>query len=307
MPRAAVLGQPIEHSLSPVLHNAGYAALGLDDWSYERIECDAQALPGLVSGAAEDFRGFSVTMPGKFAAFHHATELSERAQLMGSVNTLVRTPTGWRGDNTDTEGVAGALAELFSPGLNPRGPAGPHGPDGSDGPVSSGIKRALVIGAGGTARPALWALAQLGVRHVDMLNRRDRREEFTRLTAALGIHLEPCTYSDNLAALARQADVVVSTVPSAAIAGKEDQLAHAPVLDVIYDPLPTPLTVHAAADGYPTVAGHRLLAHQAFSQFEQFTGQPAPREAMFAALDRALSNRTLSNRTLSAPTRGEAR
>ena len=267
MPRAAVLGSPIEHSLSPVLHNAGYQALGLEDWSYTRFECEAAQLPELVDRAEEDFVGFSVTMPGKFAALKHGTEVTDRARLMGSANTLVRLENGWRADNTDTEGVAGALEELLG---------------------DRSIDRAMVIGSGGTARPAICALGQRGVTHIDLLNRRDRRAELSNLTGTLGIHVEPATYRDNLKALARKADVIISTVPSAALDGFEEDLAQAPVLDVIYDPWPTRLITAAAADGYRTVGGHVMLACQAFSQFEQFTGHEAPRAEMFDALRDAL-------------------
>ena len=81
----------------------------------------------------------------------------------------------------------------------------------------------------------------------------------------------------------------MSTVPSAALEGHLSQLAKAPVFDVIYDPWPTPLTVHAAADGFATVGGHIMLANQAYSQFEQFTGHTAPRQEMIAALNNALA------------------
>lgn len=113
---AAVLGSPIEHSLSPVLHSAGYAAAGLDGWHYERIECTAEQLPEIVGNADASYRGFSVTMPGKFAALEFADEVTERARAIGSANTLVReTRDGssiWRADNTDCEGISGALNEL---------------------------------------------------------------------------------------------------------------------------------------------------------------------------------------------------
>ena len=115
-----------------------YAALGLEDWEYEKIE--VTDLPAFLTSAGEDYRGFSVTMPLKFDALACADNVSERAQLIGSANTLVRTDDGWRADNTDTEGVLGALEEL--------------GVEGSS---------ALLIGAGGTARPVLWGLAQRGV------------------------------------------------------------------------------------------------------------------------------------------------
>ena len=89
--RAAVLGSPIKHSLSPVLHNAGYAAAGLAGWEYGRIECAESELARIVGEASAQYRGFSVTMPAKFAALRFADEVSERARFIGSANTLVRT------------------------------------------------------------------------------------------------------------------------------------------------------------------------------------------------------------------------
>lgn len=259
--RAAVLGDPVEHSLSPILHKAGYIALGMRDWDYERIQCTAEDLPRIVGEVDESYRGFSVTMPAKFAALEFADEVSERAQLIGSANTLVRTDTGWRADNTDCEGLAIALDEL-----------------------SDTMYSAVLIGAGGTARPALWALAQRGVKEVTLLNRSDRRDELQELVEHLGLSLEYRPLSD-AAQCTTKVDVIVSTVPSAALAGKETELAHAEVLDVIYDPWPTPLTVSAAANGYRTVGGHVMLAGQSYSQFEQFTGNVAPRRQMREALE----------------------
>src|SRR5690349_9328703 len=106
--KAAVLGSPIAHSRSPQLHLAAYRVLGLTDWSYERIECAAEDLPGLVDALGPEWVGLSVTMPNKFAALRYADERTRRAELVGSANTLVRTPSGWRADNTDVDGVAGA-------------------------------------------------------------------------------------------------------------------------------------------------------------------------------------------------------
>lgn len=267
--RAAVLGQPIGHSRSPVLHNAGYAALGLDHWAYDRFDCDADALPGLVGGADLSYRGFSVTMPAKFAALAFADESTERARRIGSANTLVRTDTGWRADNTDVDGIRGALAELL----------------GGGGLVD---KRAVVVGGGGTARPAIWALLEAGVAHITVINRSDRTAELAELVDAFPTTLSYLPLEGDVEAEATTAEVVISTVPSAAVAGLEEKLAHAPVLDVIYDPWPTPLVTVARSRGIPAVGGHVMLAHQAYGQFEQFTGQPAPREAMRAALETSL-------------------
>lgn len=263
--RAAVLGMPIEHSRSPVMHNAGYEALGLHHWEYTRIETDASGLAGVVTGADDSFAGFSVTMPGKFAALDIADTASERARLIGAANTLVRTDTGWHADNTDVDGVTGALTELFGDDL-------------------SGVSRALLIGSGGTARPALWALADAGITEVTVLNRTDRSGELADLTTHRGISATYVDYSADLFGLSTAVDVIVSTVPSAALAGHEPDLGHAPVLDVIYDPWPTPLTVRAASNGYPTAGGHVMLAHQAYPQFEMFTGEKAPYAQMWSAL-----------------------
>ncbi|HZC53300.1 MAG TPA: shikimate dehydrogenase, partial [Mycobacterium sp.] len=110
--KAAVLGSPVAHSKSPQLHLAAYRALGLDGWTYERIECGAEELPGVVGGFGPEWVGVSVTAPGKFAALRFADEHTDRAALVGSANTLVRTPRGWRADNTDIDGVSGALAPI---------------------------------------------------------------------------------------------------------------------------------------------------------------------------------------------------
>ncbi|GAB2498644.1 Shikimate dehydrogenase [Corynebacterium atrinae] len=263
--RAAVLGTPIEHSRSPILHNAGYAAAGLPHWEYSRIECAAEDLPRIVREADESFRGFSVTMPAKFAALKFADEASERAREIGSANTLIRTENGWFADNTDVDGIIGALSELVG---------------------SRPIRRALVIGGGGTARPALWALRQAGVEEIDIINRTDRSEELRTLLGEVPFSIS--SFDADLAALSFAADVIISTVPPAAIEGHESALAHAPILDVIYDPWPTPLTTAAAANGYVTVGGDVMLAYQAFGQFELFTGVEPPREIMRQALKDSL-------------------
>ncbi|MEV0358939.1 shikimate dehydrogenase [Nocardia sp. NPDC050697] len=267
--RAAVLGSPIAHSRSPQLHLAAYRALGLD-WSYERIECDAAALPGLVAGLGPEWAGLSVTMPGKEAALAVATARTERAVLVGSANTLVRTAEGWRADCTDVDGVAGALR-------------------------AAGIERvtrAVVLGAGGTARPALLALRDLGATEVTVVARDAGRaagalELAERLSLrALHTDFRPEVLREHCAA----ADVVISTVPADAAGAVADAVALAPVvLDALYHPWPTPLASAVAAAGHTVVSGLEMLLNQAFGQVEQFTGQPAPRAAMRAALAATLA------------------
>ena len=262
--KAAVLGSPVDHSLSPVLHGAGYEATGLKGWTYERIECDAEQLPSIVGGAGEEYRGFSVTMPGKFAALELADHVSERARAIGSANTLVRTDSGWHADNTDCEGIAGALDELVG--------------------KRTAIGHALVIGGGGTARPALWSLAERGAEKITVLNRSDRSAELLPLLS--GVESDFVDFERDLEPLAMSVDLIISTVPSAALKGREKELGHAPLFDVIYNPWPTPLATRAASNGHLTVGGLVMLACQSYSQFEQFTGVAAPREEMREALFR---------------------
>jgi shikimate dehydrogenase len=263
--KAAVLGSPIAHSKSPQLHLAAYRALGLTDWTYERIECGADELPGVVGGFGPQWVGVSVTMPGKFAALRFADERTERAVQVGSANTLVRTPRGWRADNTDIDGVAGALGSL----------GGPSG-------------WALVCGSGGTAPAAVAGLAQLGVAGVTVVARNpDKSARLVELGTRLGVPTRFCDLDG--AALADQvagADVLVSTIPADVAARYADALATVPVLlDAVYNPWPTPLAAAVTGAGGRVISGLQMLLHQAFAQVEQFTGQPAPRAAMTCAAD----------------------
>ena len=267
--KAAVLGKPIGHSRSPDLHLAAYAALGLDDWTYERIECDAEQLPGVVDALDESYVGLSVTMPGKFAALEFATEVSERAALVGSANTLVRTATGWFADCTDIDGMTGALAQV---GADLRANA-----------------RAVVIGAGGTALPTLCALAAAGTREVTVVARdRIRAQRTFDVAAELGMTATylPFETSSALCAAVGEAEVTVSTVPSDGATPLVEAVAPqaARVVDVIYAPWPTPLATAVDAAGGRVVGGLVMLLNQAYRQVELFTGRPAPREAMAAAL-----------------------
>ena len=251
------------HSRSPQLHLAAYRALGLDDWTYERIECTAEQLPALVGSLGLEWIGLSVTMPGKFAALRVADERTPRSELVGSANTLVRTGSGWRADNTDIDGVAGALAHLRDP------------------------RRAIVLGSGGTAPAAVVGLADLGASEITVVARNaDKAARLLDLRPALHAAVTFCDLHDPaLGALAATADVLVSTIPADAAAAHADALAAVPVLlDALYDPWPTPLARAVGAAGGEVISGLQMLLHQAFSQVEQFTGRPAPRQAMAAAL-----------------------
>jgi shikimate dehydrogenase len=255
--RAAVLGSPIAHSRSPQLHLAAYRALGLDGWTYDRIECTADELPGVVAGFGPEWVGLSVTMPGKFAALRCADERTARADLVGSANTLMRTQAGWRADNTDVDGVKGAL-----------------------GPVAG---RAAVLGSGGTAPAVVVGLAELGVQDISVVARsQDRAAPLLALGAQLGVDIRWIELGAGLGDI----DVVVNTIPAGMAATHADTVATTPLLlDAIYDPWPTPLAVAVEAAGGRVINGLQMLLHQAFAQVEQFTGLPAPKEAMRAALN----------------------
>ncbi|MDT5073848.1 MAG: shikimate dehydrogenase, partial [Mycobacterium sp.] len=178
--KAAVLGSPIAHSRSPQLHLAAYRALGLVDWTYERIECTGDELPSLVGGFGPEWVGLSVTMPGKFAALRFADERTFRAEQIGSANTLVRTSSGWRADNTDIDGVTGALGAVFGGQERSDRGIGIGGQERSDSGMNIGT--AAVLGSGGTAPAAVAGLAELGVQEISIVARnRDKASALLEL------------------------------------------------------------------------------------------------------------------------------
>lgn len=266
---AAVLGHPVDHSLSPVLHGAAYRALGLQGWTYDRIDCDAERLPSLVDNSPADRIGYSVTMPGKFAALEHADEVSDRARIVGSANTLVRRGDGWFADCTDVDGVTGAL-DAF--GDLPPQPT------------------AVILGVGGTARPVLAGLAAAGATRVVLASRSDNAGPAAECGRALGLQVHTVLLGDaTLPGEISRADVLVNTVPEPGVRDLTSLVAHARRLfDVLYDPWPTVAGGVASEAGIPVVGGDVMLLNQAFGQVELFTGRPAPREAMAGALADAL-------------------
>jgi shikimate dehydrogenase len=260
--RAAVLGRPVAHSLSPLLHRAAYAALGLTDWTYDALDIGAEDLPALLPGLGEEWRGFSVTMPCKQAAVDVADVVEPLPRLLHAANTLVRTDAGWRAENTDVTGIGMAL-QLAG---------------------AEEVDSATIIGAGGTAAAAAVALSSLGARHVDVVVRDPSRAgDVTRVLAALDVRATVTPLAD--ATLA--APLVVSTVPIDAQPGllALPWRAGHTVLDVLYAPWPTPLAEHVGALGGTVAGGLEVLFWQATVQVELMTGLPAPIEAMRRALD----------------------
>jgi shikimate dehydrogenase len=261
MRRAAVLGRPIGHSLSPVLHRAAYAALELD-WTYEAIDCGAEELPAVLA-ARPDWAGFSCTMPLKRALVEVADELGDYVRMIGAGNTL--TPLGggrWRAWATDVDGIVAALGERDVR------------------PTS-----AVVLGAGGTAQNALAALKTIGLNQSDVLVRDPARTGELRASAdRLGIAVQLSVLAPDAPAL--EADLIVATLPASGADALADRAwsAHQAVLDVVYDPWPTALAESFARAGATVVSGASMLLHQAAAQVELMTGRPAPVEAMRSAL-----------------------
>ncbi|MEU3554033.1 shikimate dehydrogenase [Streptomyces fragilis] len=270
--RAAVLGSPIAHSLSPELHRAAYAALGLDGWSYDRFEIDEAALPGFVEGLGPEWAGLSLTMPLKRAVIPLLDSVTATAASVEAVNTVVFTEDGRRvGDNTDIPGMVAALRER-------------------------GVGRtdtAAVLGAGATASSALAALTRICDGEIAVYVRSEARAaEMREWGARLNADVRIAPWDD--AAEALRAPLVIATTP----AGSTDALAEAvpaqpgTLFDVLYEPWPTPLAARWSAAGGPVVGGLDLLVHQAVLQVEQMTGRsPGPLAAMREAGERALAAR----------------
>jgi shikimate dehydrogenase len=294
--RAAVCGKPIAHSLSPVIHNAGFAAAGLDGWSYTAIECAEVELAALVAGLGPEWAGLSLTMPLKEEALRLATSATPVARTTGAANTLVRRPDGtWHADNTDVPGMVRVLREA---GVGAPAAAVPGLSITLIADVQIGVSvpapTVTVLGGGGTARAALAAAAQLGATEVTVVTRRpEARDELIPAAEALGVTIAGAGWDD--AAELFDADAVISTVPKGAadhLAGIATWRPGSVLFDAIYDPWPTPLAAAAAAHGLPVVSGLDLLLAQALSQFEQFTGvERAPEKAMREALFEAASRR----------------
>ncbi|MFG3090535.1 shikimate dehydrogenase [Streptomyces antibioticus] len=270
--RAAVLGSPIAHSLSPVLHSAAYEALELTGWTYDRFEIDEAALPGFVDGLGPEWAGLSLTMPLKRAVIPLLDEISETAASVGAVNTLVLGEDGRRtGDNTDIPGMVAALRE--------------HGVE--------QVGSAAILGAGATASSALAALSRICTGEIVAYVRSAARAvEMREWGERLDVEVRIADWAD--AAQALRFPLVVATTP----AGTTDALAVAvperptTLFDVLYDPWPTELAARWSMFGGAVVSGLDLLVHQAVLQVEQMTGRtPVPVEVMRKAGEQALAAR----------------
>jgi shikimate dehydrogenase len=261
--RAAVLGSPVAHSLSPVLHRAAYAELGLSDWTYEAIECAEAGLPALIEGLDRSWAGLSLTMPLKRTVLPLLDEVSGLAVAVGGANTVVLGGGRRRGFNTDVYGIVTALAE-----------AGVQAP-----------ATALIMGGGATACSALAALRELGNAKVTLVVRESARAaEALAAADRLGVPVTVRTLAELDDLL--PADLVISTLPAGAADPYAELIAAsgAAVFDVVYAPWPTPLAAAVAAAGGSVVGGFAMLLHQAVRQVTLMTGRgDVPVAAMRAA------------------------
>lgn len=262
--RCGVLGSPISHSLSPVLHRAAYEHLGLD-WSYTAHEMREDELAPFVAVLDQSWRGLSLTMPLKRVGLEVASRVSELADVVGAANTLVHEDDGtWSADNTDVPGMVAAIQQ--------------HGTYGS----------ACVWGGGATAASAVAAFARLGAVDVHLHARDAGRAQWPLGVAARGglrVGLLPWQVGAPCAA----ADVVVSTVPAGAADHLADPLAvaagpHRLLFDVVYDPWPTPLAAAWEKAGGTVATGLDLLVHQAVGQLKLMTGHDVPPHVLYAAV-----------------------
>jgi shikimate dehydrogenase len=272
--RAAVLGSPVAHSLSPALHLAAYRALGLSGWSYRAIECDAARLPGLLAGCGPDWAGLSLTMPLKRAVLPLLDQAEPLVTEVGAANTVIFANGARQGHNTDVAGIAAALS-------------GTAGAAGAAWTAGSAQRPALILGGGATACSALAALRGLGAGGATVAVR-DAATADGLLAAAdrLGVRvrLTPFGQEDQIGA----GQLVISTVPAGAADSYAKRIARtaaapAVLLDVVYHPWPTPLAAAAGAAGAVVISGLEMLLHQAAGQVTLMTGRAAPVAAMRSA------------------------
>lgn len=262
MKRAAVLGSPIAHSLSPALHRAAYAALELD-WTYEAIEVGESELQAFLEQLDDSWAGLSLTMPLKEVAIGLCAEVDHTALTIRSVNTLLPTTAGWFGTNTDVTGIVRSLEEIG---------------------LQAGLESALILGAGATARSAIAALAQMRVQALGLTARRPEQvAELIDLAQSFDIQASAVGWLPRPESL--DVALVISSLPGDAGAtwGQVAGSTSAALLDVAYHPWPTPLA--AAWPNARIASGRSMLLWQAVEQVRLMTGREAPVDAMRAAVN----------------------
>lgn len=274
-----ILGWPVEHTLSPAMHNSAFAALGLN-WVYLPLPASPEQLGAALRGMVVlGFRGANVTVPHKVAVMQHLYETTPAAQAIGAVNTIVMGADGrLLGDNTDSGGF---LASLEGAGFDPHG------------------RRALVLGAGGAARAVVYALARSGAK-VTVLNRTEQRaqsllQDLCQARPDGSLSSGPLT-RDLLAREAERADLLVNATtigmwPDDASSPWPDSLPFPPTLavcDLVYRPRETRLLSQAREAGARAIEGVEMLVYQGALAFEMWTGHAPPLDVMRSACLQAL-------------------
>ena len=277
---AAVIGSPIEHSLSPVIHRAAWSQLGIDGWEYHRLEQDADSLPGFIGGLGADCVGLSVTMPCKQAVMPLLDVIDPLASAVGAVNTVVPSSGVLAGFNTDVTGIASAVRRACSM-------AGRSAPS-----------SALVLGARATASSALAALGELGITSSTVAARRfGGPGSVVAAASRLGVTIEQVLWSDAEAVdrAASSADLVISTLPASAadpLAERLDVREGQILLDVVYSPRDTALRRAFESAGGVVAEGTDMLVFQAGAQVQLMTGRSPDTGVMREALEEELDRRS---------------
>ena len=283
---AAVIGSPIEHSLSPVIHRAAWAQLGIDGWEYHRLEQDADSLPGFIGGLGAGCVGLSVTMPCKQAVMPLLDVIDPLASAVGAVNTVVPSSGVLAGFNTDVTGIASAVRRACSLA-------------GCSAPSS-----ALVLGARATASSALAALGELGITSSTVAARRfGGPGSVVAAASRLGVTIEQILWSDSEAVdrAASSVDLVISTLPASAadplaerLRVREGQI----LLDVVYSPRDTALRRAFESAGGVVAEGTDMLVFQAGAQVQLMTGRSPDTGVMREALEEELGRRSREGSSL---------
>ena len=276
---AAVIGSPIEHSLSPVIHRAAWAQLGVDGWEYRRLEQDADSLPRFIGGLGGDCAGLSVTMPCKQAVMPLLDVIDPLASAVGAVNTVVPSSGVLAGFNTDVTGIASAIRRACSQADRAL-------------PTS-----AVVLGARATASSALAALGELGIVTSTVAARRfGGPGSVVAASSRLGVSIDQVLWSDRDAVLraVSGADLVISTLPAGVadpiaehMTVREDQV----LLDVVYFPRDTALRSAFERNGGIVAEGTDMLIFQAAAQVQLMTGRAPKTDVMRGALEAELARR----------------
>lgn len=272
-PWAAVIGSPIQHSLSPFLHQAAYRDLGLNI-DYRRIEITKETIGSFLASWPEGLVGLSVTMPLKQVIIPLLSQVDGLAKAVGAVNTVVPFPGGiTAGFNTDVYGLVTAIKEAKGREFSP--------------------ERAVIVGSGATASSALAALGELQAGQINLLARRvSGAGNAVQAATRLGIDpgYVPLAAGEKARETLQAADLIISTVPRAVLDDFYQTISFNPeqtVLDIVYDPWPSELVKQASRSGATIISGKAMLQHQALMQVKLFTSRTPNLEAMRTALKEA--------------------